>query len=576
MKKLILLIPFIAVLAAANAQDVEDVLGHFKEKPLKINGGLSAQQVFYSVSGIENRKQPYSLFLNGNLTFSVFGWAIPLSVSYSNQDVAYKHPFQQSYNQLGIAPSYKWVKVYAGYNSMNFTPYTLAGHQFCGGGIELTPEGKFQFAFMYGRLRQAVQADTAGHTEPMYSRMGYGFKISVLPVERSRFDLTLFTAADDPNSLTGLLADEEILPGENLVLSLGWQTSLGKKLSLTGEYAQSALTRDLRSGTYSADDAGVFRYTGFIMPTRATTSFQGAFKAGIDYSAGVHTIGLAYERVAPEFTSFGTYYMTNNFSNMTINTASALFNGKLNLALNVGLQKDNIQDDQASATNQMVAMANLTYSPSGRLNFNASYSNFNTFTRVRSDFDYINSPTPDIVLDTLDFTQVSTTITGGMNVMLTKPEAKKPSHTLNCNLNYQRAASQQASQEAVPGSEFLNANAGYNFTTPETGWNAALMFNVGQNTCDSISTVLTGPSLSVGKLLMKKKLRLQISSAYNSTQQNGALQYTVLSTRFTAGLSVKEKHNLQLSAVYLQKASKISATKAFNEFTGTLGYTFNF
>ncbi len=50
-----------------------------REKPLKVNGGLSINQTLYASSDSIARRDPYNYYITGNLNFSIYGWSIPLS-----------------------------------------------------------------------------------------------------------------------------------------------------------------------------------------------------------------------------------------------------------------------------------------------------------------------------------------------------------------------------------------------------------------------------------------------------------------------------------------------------------------
>src|SRR4051812_26158627 len=76
-----------------------------KSNPLKVTGGVSANQIFYGASGIQNRRDPYSYFLSGNLNFNIYELNIPVSFTFSNQNISVQQPF----NQYSIHPTYKWV-----------------------------------------------------------------------------------------------------------------------------------------------------------------------------------------------------------------------------------------------------------------------------------------------------------------------------------------------------------------------------------------------------------------------------------------------------------------------------------
>lgn len=87
---------------------------------LHIGGGLNYSSVFYNADGIPDRRQPFTWFLNGNVTASILDVSLPFTFNYSNNQVGYTQPFNiQSFN-----PTYKWIKGYAGITSMNFSQYT--------------------------------------------------------------------------------------------------------------------------------------------------------------------------------------------------------------------------------------------------------------------------------------------------------------------------------------------------------------------------------------------------------------------------------------------------------------------
>lgn len=113
---------------------------------------------------------------------------------------------------------------------------------------------------------------------------------------------------------------------------------------------------------------------------------------------------MGYERIDLEYRTLGAYYFNNDLENITVNTTTALFQGKVSLGLNVGLQKNNLDKEKISSMQRMVGSANIGYAASERLNLNASYSNFQTFTNIRPQFEQQNQLTPYQNLDTLNFT----------------------------------------------------------------------------------------------------------------------------------------------------------------------------
>lgn len=192
-----------------------DQLG--KEKWLRYNGGISANGIYYD--GTANR-QPFTYYLNGNLNFNVGGvYNIPLSFSYSNQEFDFPNTFK--FNRFSFHPSYKWVTGHFGDVAMTFSPYTLAGHQFTGAGLELNPEGKFKISAMYGRLLRPTEYNPEEpQAQTAYQRIGYGVK-TAYEFEFAQFGAILFRAKDDMNSLNNPIPIEAgVQPKENTVVSL--------------------------------------------------------------------------------------------------------------------------------------------------------------------------------------------------------------------------------------------------------------------------------------------------------------------------------------------------------------------
>src|SRR5690349_22417845 len=90
------------------AQDIGDT----KNQPLfSFSNQLQAQVEYYHADGIQNRALPFTYLIHGNPVLYIKGTPIPFSFLLSN----FNNRFQQPFNQVGISPSYKWVKVHLGY-----------------------------------------------------------------------------------------------------------------------------------------------------------------------------------------------------------------------------------------------------------------------------------------------------------------------------------------------------------------------------------------------------------------------------------------------------------------------------
>jgi hypothetical protein len=155
---------------AALAQD----LGTIGERdPVVVSGNASARIVGYTADGIRDRRSPFSYVLSGSINLDIYDLSLPFSFTFSEQNRSLSQPF----NQFGASPRYEWATAHLGYRSLTFSPFTLAGYQMLGAGVELNP-GKLRLGFIAGRLDRAVEEDTTLQGQvPAYERTGFGGKL---------------------------------------------------------------------------------------------------------------------------------------------------------------------------------------------------------------------------------------------------------------------------------------------------------------------------------------------------------------------------------------------------------------
>lgn len=559
-----LLVPFFMICSIGFSQSINfDQLG--KEKWLRYNGGVAANAVYYD--GTANR-QDLTYFLTGNLNFNIAGlYNIPLSFTYSNQDFNFPNPF--NFNRLSLHPSYKWATAHIGDVNMTFSPYTLAGHQFTGGGFDLNPEGKFQISAMYGRLLRATEYNAE---EPRaitaYQRKGYGLK-TAYDFDFMKLGVILFKASDDATSLENALPVElGLSPKDNAVVSFESEFRLFDKALIRVEYAISGVTED----TQLTDARAKSGLLSFMLDENITTNYFNALNASFNYPAGNGTIGAGYERIDPNYKTLGAYFFNNDLENITVNASQSLFENKLNLSVNAGLQQDNLDNAKSSDQQRIVSSINANYNASDRLGFNGSYSNFQSYTNIRDQFDYINQVGEFDNVDTLNYRQISQNANFGINYLIKKTETKQ--HSTNFNLVYQNSTNEQEG-ETIEGGEnqFYNAMTGYTLGYPDRALNISLAANASYNTIAEDNNLTYGPTLSIGKQFFDKQLRTNFSSSYNSSYSNGEQLSDVLNFRLGSSYVWMEKHNLNLNFLMLFRNSELNTGR---DLTITFGYSYAF
>lgn len=563
----LVLIFAVLVPGSAFAQNLEAI---GTEDPVKLSGGLSLTQIGYGVNGIAARRSPYNYFLSGALNIDLYGMSIPLSFMLSNQSTSFRQPF----NQFGITPVYKDFTGHLGFGSMSFSPYTLNGHIFFGAGVDYKPkDSPFNVSVMYGRLQKAVQPDSLdANNVPYFRRMGYGVKLGY-DKNGDYVHLITFHAADEPSSLNYVPEKAGVLPQENLVLSVQGGKKIGP-LSITGELASSAINRDVRVSDAELEDKNLFSYAGPLFRHNNSSEYYNAYKGNINYRAETFMIGLGYERIDPGYRTLGAYYFNNDLRNITLNASTSLLGNKVNVATSVGTQKNNLDNKESNQMNRYIGSVNVSYAPTNKLNLNASYSNFTTYTFIRSAFTTINQVIPVNNIDTLNYTQLSESATLGTSYLI--GATSKARRMAIMNVSYQKATDRQGGELQNTGSRFLNGNFAYTQQYPALGLGFTVAVNTNMSTAGDIKSRTVGPTLGVNKTLLKKKMTTSATVSYNSQSINSERNNTVTNVRLMAGYRVQNHHNFSLSGIMLNRSSEVISSPDFTEYTVTLGYNYNF
>nr|WP_315223414.1 hypothetical protein [uncultured Flavobacterium sp.] len=553
---------FVCTLSFAQNFNVQEVT---KAKLVNVSGGASANTVFYSGNAA---RDPFSYFLNGNINFNIAGlYNIPLSFSYTNQKFGYDKPVLM--NRLSIHPSYKWITAHIGDVSMTFSPYTLSGHQFSGFGVDLTPQGKFKISAMYGRLLKNSEYNSAyPDLLPTYKRFGYGFKTNYA-LEKITLGLTFFKAKDEINSITNPIPFElGIAPKENTAISFETGFKLFQKLQVSTEFANSSITEDTRiiDGSKAKGIAALF-----LSPNNTTASYN-AFKGQLVYPAGKGTLGLGYERIDPNYRTLGGYYFNNDLENITVNASQSLYKDKVAISVNLGLQKDNLDKQKESQMKRLVSALTIDYRANEKLNFNINYSNFQSYTNSRNQFDYINQVSDFDYLDTLNFRQVNQNASLAINYLLKNDKRIKKS--INANFSMQDAVNQQQGQTIAGGaSTYYNSGISYSIGYPEKDLNINAAINNTYGKTDSGKSLIFGPTIGATKLFFDKKFTTSASTSYNTSYNDGTKQNDVINFRVNGSYIYMQKHNFNMGIISLFSNS---ATQKNNDLTGTLTYTYSF
>lgn len=545
------------VSTVCHSQDIESVI---KAPLLSANGGLSLSQIVQNNSNKEYNTDPYNYYLSGNLNLSVLGVVnVPISLSYTNNEATAN--MTMPFNRFAISPSYKWITVHAGYSAMNFSPYTLNGHEFSGAGVELSPKGKMKFSAMYGRFKKAIAADEHG-TTPEYRRIGGGFKTEYHG-ETLDLAVNLFKAKDDINSLIFEEQDENyVTPQDNLTGSVAIGLRLPLNVSLNTEYGLSALNRDI--GSSSAQN-----FADNLIQTDGDFALFHAFNTNITQSSDLGQIGLTYERVDPNYSTFGAYYFTNDFENITVNASSPLIKW-FQWAVDVGYQRDNIEKQKSTTNKRLIYSANVSSSISKRLTLGMNLSNLQSFVHVKDIYKEISKTNEFENLDTLSFTQMNFTL--GSNANFVIQSTKTHRQNLNLSFSYQKAAEEQDDDRTYVGSQIYNLLGAYQFAFTPAKLNLSGNINYNANHMSNDTMYVTSYSLSVQKQLWEV-LRTGLVATYSTTSNSDGPLSDIINLRLTLGYKLNKKHLFNFSLAMLDNKSN---RKKNQQLSINLNYSYSF
>lgn len=551
--KVTLIVLFLFAAQLMPAQDLEQV---GKGKPVQFNGSLSFRSGYYNTSLGYNRQDPYAYSLTGNAVLSLYGWQIPLTLSYANQQFNSSNPFQQ----FGISPRYKWIKMHFGYSSMSFSPYTLNNHTFLGGGLELTP-GNFRFAVMYGRLREKqVQLDDkySSFHMPAYKRMGYGIKLGY-GSHKNYIDLILFKAEDDTTSLSPT-SDLAVLPSENLTVGLSTRLQLLKNLSWELETAGSAFTRNMYSEVIDPGEIDLPNSLTTLFEPRLSSRFNFAGHTALNLQFQNFSIRGMYKRVQPEFQSMGIYYMTNDLEQYTISPTLRLFKGRVSLSASLGLEQDNLMGNKAVTTNRQIGSANLNWNTRGAFGLTMQYSNY----------QLDQNPALLNLNDTTKIAMVNSNIS-----VIPRLTFRKEKKTNQFTLFYNRQGLTDHNDFTSDNTETRTntGNLNYSFRNGKSKFSLKSGVNYTQMQTPVNEIVRYGLTLGVGQGFFDDKLKVNIRSNYNRNVVDEKPAGYILGMHFNSSFRLKSGHALTLML-------KISKNKTdnlrFSENMASLQYTYRF
>lgn len=373
---------------------ITDIKKKLRDDSLRITGALKIYAGYRIFS--QNKTKPFEYRISANLNLSYRGISIPLAYNFSNGRSLYRlagpNVNLPQFNNLGFSPTYKWAKLHIGTRTMSFSRYTYDNLRFVGGGMELTPD-HFHLKFFNGKIFQSNLNDIqfANSLTQSYNRKAWGL-MSGYKSKTAEYSAIIFKSFDDFESVLDTSILRRVTPKANTAIGLVLKQTIFDKLTLSYDWALSALTYNARSPRVEIPTHWTMYNMLGLYEKNSSSKYTQAKKIDLSYNLEDHTYTLSYERVDKDYRSLGSLIFDNNYEAYTIGTSHNFFK-KINTNVEIGIRKDGISPESVFTGHRWIGNISANYMVNDRLSFNTNYSNFRNVER--NYFQTLNSVNSD-------------------------------------------------------------------------------------------------------------------------------------------------------------------------------------
>lgn len=565
MKKYLLLLALICCWQyRLHAQNLDNI---GQQKPITLSGSIQAQGIFYNATGIQDRRAPFTYYLSGSPTISLYGLDIPLSFAFSQADKSFRQPF----NQFGLSPTYKWITVHVGYRDISFSPYTLGGHTMLGAGVELNP-GKLRVGFMYGRLNRATTIDTT--TQALvpfsFSRKAYAAKLGY-GTERNFFELSYLSAKDDTVKPAGLKPEQNyISPAKNDVMGYVSRFSFLKHFVFESDGALSLYTNDVNS-PISLDNGSstILNKLRTTFGLNGTSEYYTAFSAGLGYKDKNYGMKVKYKRVDPDFQTMGAYYFSSDYENWTINPSANLDKGKIRFNGSLGFQHDNVKKQKRATNHRIIGSLSAGVDFTKSFSVEAVYTNFSDNQKAQTV----------LFADSLKIVQTTQTITIMPRYMIIGTDAIhviSGSFTRNSMNDYNTFYSTDAASRSITTNQYMLS---YNINFTKKMLSAYLNISDTKLNGQGMKNSYQSATVGANKIFFKK-LQTGLSGTFTDSKAQGGEDTFIINATGNLGYRVTTKQLLSFNFFLTNNKVRTflgpQSQPNFTETRGELSYLLSF
>lgn len=516
------------------AQNIAEIA---KSDPLVISGAVGTQNTYHYITGGQGYASPLSNSVYANLNISLYGFSMPFSLYYSNDNLDFNYP-QLSFN---LTPTYKSWTGHLGQSSMSMSSYVM-NMSFNGVGIEYNDGKYLRGGLFYGRLRKAINDDPTNPLarSPQYKRMGWGVKAGV-GNSKNYLDFYLLRAYDVERTLHEKWR-QHTSPQENVVVGVKGCVTPAKWMSFTANAATSVFSSDTRAEQ-------VVTNTDFdkVFDIRYSTLLRFAGDANLNLMFRNFHTSLSYRLIQPDYTSLGCHYLSSNYHSLGIMASGTLFR-HINLSGSFNGQADNLTKEQLYTTQGFVYNASASTRIGQHINIVATYNG------------YLQNTT-DGKLRVTDSTRVHRQMDSYSLTPSASFEGKFLNHTASLSANYTTNRDLSLTADGHSDVETMALGASYGVDIVKWGVNVIGSFSHQNSKGYKTKYRSDIGSLTLGRSFLAEK-NLNVSATmqliYNEVwRQSKSLS---MGCNFSAGYTLKQAHVFSAMASF-NKYGDVNITK---------------
>lgn len=536
------------------AQNISQIA---ESDPLIITGSIGTNNTYYHSSVGNGYMSPLSNSVFANLNINVYGFSIPFSLYFSNDNLNFNYP-QFSFN---LTPSYKNFTAHIGQSTIPFSNYIL-NMSFNGVGLEYKGR-KFRASAFYGVLRRAINdnPEDLNPRKPQYKRYGWGFSTGYGNGANS-IDIYFLRAYDSEGSLNEVWR-EQVQSQENLLVGIKGCVSFKNRVSLSANLATSAFTADKNSPKVTAGEATRFDK---VFEAKYTSQVRFAGDASLSFNLPWLNASVSYKMIQPDYVSLGTYYTSNNYHSLGVNLSTTLFK-QIMLSGSFSGQSDNLSKQKQYTTKGYVYNAMAAWNK-GNVSLSAMY---NGYLQAQSDG----------TLQVNDITEVHR-ILHSMSLMTNYSLSRTNlDHTFSLSGNY--TINKDLNKFSIGQSDVNTMALGASYMMNVKPWETSFTLALSHQETKGFNSVYRSDvaSLSTGRSFLKEKnlnVSATVSLNYNEVQhQSKSLSMGI---DLSAGYTLKKYHTFSLTGS-VSKYGDVNVTKTTSGLDATdvrisLNYLYTF